>query len=558
MAPKDSQVNPAWALTVILLVGFVLRAAGISFGLPHLYHADEPIVVNHALAYGSGDLNPHFFKIPPLLSYLLFFAYGVSYLFGRAFGIFQGVWDFEALFYTDPSFFYLLGRLLFGAAAGTFSLYLFYRLIHKHFGQARALLGAFLLSVCFLHVRVSHYLYPDIPLIVLMLGAFFPILGVTESKGVKAHLWAGVSIGAAAAMKYNGAALFIPYFAATCMGPKQNLLVKWGVALFSAATVFALLNPYSILDFSAFLREVSAQAEAHTGAGWLHHFRTSLMGGLTPFLLILCLSGLVRLGFRSAPPKKAVLAVFVLGYYAVLVFAAQPYDRYVLPLLPFLIFFAADFLAEFAAIGAKTSFLGVLIAAAVVPNLIKSAQFDRIMAAPDLRTHAKDWIEKNIPDQSAIAMEIEFYMPRLRFAEDQLDKMTAGLAPGSSQLRKVDFLNKQPGPRYFLFGLADEPQDRSSFLLEKPKLPYDLQALRTAGVDYVITARLWKKDKHDAFYQALRESSELVARFNPYQGGQPEYALEHPLTGGPFLWEDLRRRLKNGQPLEIYRLKPFF
>ncbi len=55
-----------WIL--ILAAGFVLRAAAVQFGLPHLFHADEPIVVNHTLAYGTLDFNPHFFKIPPLVS----------------------------------------------------------------------------------------------------------------------------------------------------------------------------------------------------------------------------------------------------------------------------------------------------------------------------------------------------------------------------------------------------------------------------------------------------------------------------------------------------------
>ena len=83
----------------ILALGLALRLAGVSFGLPHLYHADEPIVVNHALAYGTGDFHPHFFKIPPLVSYLLFLFYGLSYLVGKGIGLFQNVGDFELLFF---------------------------------------------------------------------------------------------------------------------------------------------------------------------------------------------------------------------------------------------------------------------------------------------------------------------------------------------------------------------------------------------------------------------------------------------------------------------------
>ena len=76
-------------LVLILLLGFSLRFVASWFGLPHLYHADEPIVVNHALAYGAGDLNPHFFKIPPLVSYLLCGVYGIFYLLGHWAGKFS-------------------------------------------------------------------------------------------------------------------------------------------------------------------------------------------------------------------------------------------------------------------------------------------------------------------------------------------------------------------------------------------------------------------------------------------------------------------------------------
>ena len=84
-----------YILPLILLAGFLLRVWGIAFGLPFLYHADEPIIVNHALAFGAGDLNPHFFKIPPLVSYLLFACYGIYYLVGG----FHGITQFQNLFF---------------------------------------------------------------------------------------------------------------------------------------------------------------------------------------------------------------------------------------------------------------------------------------------------------------------------------------------------------------------------------------------------------------------------------------------------------------------------
>ena len=81
-----------------MTLAFALRLWSVNFGLPYIYHADEPIVVHHALAYGTGDFNPHFFRIPPLVSYLLFICYGIYFLMGSALGFFQSIQDFEQLF----------------------------------------------------------------------------------------------------------------------------------------------------------------------------------------------------------------------------------------------------------------------------------------------------------------------------------------------------------------------------------------------------------------------------------------------------------------------------
>jgi hypothetical protein len=51
-----------WALVGLIVLGLVLRVWGITFGLPYLYHPDEPLGVSVAInMVKTGDLNPHFF-----------------------------------------------------------------------------------------------------------------------------------------------------------------------------------------------------------------------------------------------------------------------------------------------------------------------------------------------------------------------------------------------------------------------------------------------------------------------------------------------------------------
>src|SRR5262249_986586 len=87
------------------------RAWSVSYGLPDLYHPDEPRIVERAVRFHQGDLNPRFFNWPSLYMYMLAGVYGV--VFG---GSPDGV---PGAFGRDPALFYLLGRLVtavFGAA----------------------------------------------------------------------------------------------------------------------------------------------------------------------------------------------------------------------------------------------------------------------------------------------------------------------------------------------------------------------------------------------------------------------------------------------------------
>ena len=370
------------ALWGILGLAFSLRLVGIQFGLPYLYHADEPIVVNHALAYGVGDFNPHFFKIPPLVSYLLFVTYGFYFLGGRMLGLLRAPEDFEHLFYKDPSSFYLMGRFIFGVLAGTATVYFFYRLILKWFGHERALLSAFLLAVSFLHVRDSHYIYLDTPLVLILVLGFFFVLSLVSSKNrLSLHLFNGAMIGLATAAKYNGAALAIPYLYVTLFTADKKRILGFCVLSGGAAAVtYFLLNPYSLLDFGFFWKEIAAQAKSHGGVGWTHHLKYSLIEGVGPPLFFLGLGGMIRAA-NPWNPTRAPFIIFLLAYYALLALAGQPYDRYVLPLLPFLVFFAADFvltLAERFKAGRRL-LLGILIGGLALPSLVKSILFDRLL-----------------------------------------------------------------------------------------------------------------------------------------------------------------------------------
>ncbi len=549
-------------LLTVLLLGFLLRLTACWFGLPNLYHADEPVVVNHAMAYGAGDLNPHFFKIPPLISYLLFGVYGLFYVLGHLAGTFKNLQAFEFLFYSDPSLFYLAARFIFGVLAGTLTIFMFYRLVARHFSSRAALLGAAFLAVNFLHVRDSHYIYADIPLLLIMISAFFVFFRALERSAFKLDLGCGAMIGLAAAVKYNGAALLIPYgFILWKTGGIKKIITSGLPAGLTALGVFAFLNPFAVLDFQFFQAELRQQALSNAGVPWLHHLRYSLTEAAGIPLLLFAFGGMVK-KFSPFNVKKAAFALFALAYYGVLVLAGQPYDRYVLPLIPFLIFFAADFIAWIPEKGGMLfrTLSSVFFLTAFVPNLAKSILFDRLMLLPDTRTLAREWVLKNIPSETPLALDWDFYMPRLPFSKKELEDKLWDIqnTPGNfskGQKRKLDFLLAPGQPSGYDLYFLNQDQNKQRFLFASPLIEYDLPRLRAKGIQYVVIVRLKHEPGPAVFYEQLARESQKVAEFTPYRNKLQKFPFdEQPLTAGPFLWEELIGRERNGQPLEIYKI----
>lgn len=557
---KDlSLKRQSWAVPAILTIAFFVRLWGVGFGLPGLYHADEPIVVNHALAFGAGDLNPHFFKIPPLTSYLLFVCYGIYYGVGWLAGSFHSIRDFEYLFYSNPSSFYLIARLVFGVFLGTASVYALYFLVKRFWGMQMALWASFFFALNFLHVRDSHYIYADIPLLlVLLIGFYFIFCMIENPTSKKWPILIGGMIGLATAIKYNGIFLVIPY-AWACLGSVswRKGLGFWALAGITALLTFLALNPFAILDYSFFMKEIMEQSAANRGGlPWLHHLSYSLSGAMGWPMLILALGGALG-ALLSKERDPQTIAVFVFSYYVVLCFFGQPYDRYVLPLIPFLLILATGVMLR---LKERSHLLfWVLIPFLILPLIIKIVHWDRLMTAPDVRAVSKEWIETNIPSGSRLAFDGSFYMPRLVFTPGQLEEKKSRATEGfqtEAKARRIDALLSKPyQPSYELYFLSTNPNG-SGFLFAEPRVPLDMDTLKQKSIEYVFLVD-GLRQSNDPFFLALQANADLVMTFSPYRNPE-DLTIHDPqaMTGGPFLWSDILPRERNGYPISVYRVRP--
>ena len=560
-------------LSGILLLALAVRLWGVHFGLPYLYHADEPIVVNHALAYGAGDLNPHFFKIPPLVSYLLFSCYGMYFAIGRAAGFFHSARDFEHLFYFDPSAFYLIARLIFGVLLGTLTVYVLYRLVKRFWDSRMALWASFFFAINFLHARDSHYIYTDIPLVLALLMGITVILNPVEGEeskmrsfgssnlrmtsALRHHLLIGVMIGLTTAIKYNGIFLAIPYLWICFRSvPWKKWPGCWTLTGFAAAATFLVLNPFAVLGHAFFMKELAMQSASNSGGfPWFHHLTYSLAGAMGWPMLILGVLGALW-GLSGKDVRFQAVAVFVIGYYAVLCRFGQPYDRYVLPLIPFVIILAAQILLKLR--GKSQLLFWILIPFVVLPSILKTVYWDHLMAEPDVRTVAKEWVEKNIPSGSRLALDWGFYMPRLSFSPKQLEEKRVLSQMGfqsETKMRRLDVLLTKPyQPSYELYFLSKD-LNAPRFLFAEPVVPFDLGVLKQRGLQYVLLVEALYP-AGDPFIRQLQKSADRIKTFSPFRNSQ-DLTIHDPqtMTGGPFLWKDILPRERNGYPVSIYKIR---
>jgi 4-amino-4-deoxy-L-arabinose transferase-like glycosyltransferase len=548
-------------LFFILLVGFFSRIIGINFGLPLITHADEPIVVNHTIAYGGGDFNPHFFNIPPLISYVLFVVYGFYFIIGKLAGIFSTPQDFLEKFLLEPSSWYILGRFFIGVILGTITIYFLYLLANKLFQKRIALLSSLFLSLCFIHILHSHYIYVDIPLTfaILLVGIFS--LKLYSHPTFRNYVLCGLLVGLSCAIKYNGilSAVFVIF--AHFLSRERKNITKPIISIIFCVIAFFIFNPFAFIDFSFFNKEILEQAHAEGFTGWWYHFRFSLAEGIGwPMLIFGILGSVISLGKEKK--ENIILLSFPLFFFFSLGVFSQHHERYVLPIVPFVCIYAAYFIYKVKKKNRGISHLililyPLLLILVLVPNIIKVLWLDYIALQKDTRLLAKEWIEENIAPGSKIALGHSFFCPKLWPTKEQLREKIKEAKTVGQKIKLRAFLSSKNYPRknYNLYFLGDREKKPSQYLFSLPLIESTPEALKKEGIEYI----LFHTDicgKEKKFFNKLKSDIQLIKEFSPYFNKNKKCAKEKNIqTALPFFTNELFSRSRAGYPIWIYKLK---
>lgn len=568
MESKLSRRTANRFLFLILLIGALLRIAGLSFGLPELNHADEPIVVNHALAYGLGDFNPHFFKIPPLTSYLLFLVYGFYFLFGFIFGSFSNTHDFLDLFLRDPSSFYILGRFFIGVMFGIASIAMMYRLIRLIMTREIALLGSLLLAVLFLPVQISHFIYPDSPLLFTLIVCLYFYLRIALNGKFRDYALALIMTGAAIALKYNAALLAAPFLTAhflrSALRSKKSVIwnyfiVPW-LCFFSVVLAFFILNPFFFLDFRFAWQDLIAQSQATGYVGWFHHLNYSLREGVgAPLLLFFIISLFLCLLLIKKRPYLLIFYAYTAVFYLHLVFAAQSYGRYGILLVPPVILFSVLTLNLIYEKRNKIIVPLVVTVVLAIWPFYQSVLLGTILSRQDTRNIAKNWFLENAPKDSKVFFDIDRFQPRLPYCNEDLYTALSSVDPDSPQAKRIRSLIEIQGDQNCFrvyYRQAEPGAKESQFSLRGRRTPLDWEKFDEENIRYFGLTRLKSEYPDEKLIKELNENGKLVARISPYKNPDQNFSTDSiDLTGAPTTIKDLIGRNRNGHLIEIYELR---
>lgn len=417
--PRLGKRDAALLVTLIVLLGGVLRFHGIDFGLPAYYHPDERWKVTSLLQMqANGDFHPRYFHHPSLLLYSSYLVHTIL----------------QFLHVEGPRFetALLAGRSV-SALSGTLSIFLVYAIGRQLYSRTVGVLASALMAVSPLSVTCSRYMKEDALLLFFILGCLlWTLRALREARG-SSLLFAGLLGGFASSTKYSGFLTVLivaaaPWFRSNRLRPDGDLL-KWaalGVVLVPVG--FVLGTPYSLFESERFLKGVAFErlhmVRGHDNAVdawsqyWMYHYARSIIPGMTLPTTLVASLGAGLLLWRRRTEDLCLLLLILLFYLPAEWVKAKPSpqaERYILPCLPFLATAASEFLCVLWRMNARFVAAALLLFALGVPVFRTVTLTSEIK--PDTRTQMAQWMTANLSDGSWVFLDFGPYAPH--FSNDE-------------------------------------------------------------------------------------------------------------------------------------------
>lgn len=428
----------------ILLLAAFFRFYGLNWDQGYHLHPDERAIIMKVVELRfpvdnpssfftpESTWNPHFFAYGSFPFYLLKFA-------GNALGVFNPL-------FATYDLINIAGRFISAIFDLATVLLLFYFGKRLH-GLTVGYLSAFFYAVSVLPIQLSHFYAVDTLLTFFSLAVLYQLIIFYEKPSSKRAVLIGIFFGLAMATKISalvllvaiGAALIVDFILVFLKQPHRPHLwlphvpaflrhLGFYAVVISATTilVFAISEPYALIDFKEFWRQTIEQSAMTYNAftfpytlqyvgkiPYWYEVKNIFLWGMGPILAALASVGVIYFLHsifvkekRGKWAKELIIAVFFLTYFWVVGKFAIGFMRYMLPLYPLLCLFAAFLLYRVIAyFQLPTKLKLILLFYIGVLLLIWPISFIHIYTQPNTRTIATQWINKYIPAGKVLAQE---------------------------------------------------------------------------------------------------------------------------------------------------------
>jgi hypothetical protein len=529
----------ALALAAICGGALLLRVIGIKFGLPSVYNPDEVAIMARALSFAKGTLNPENFLYPTFYFYVLFAWVGCYLAFLLVTGRVESVAALQRLYFVAPSGIYTAGRLL-GAVSGTLTLLPLHRLAVWIADRRTALVAALFLAVAPLHVRDSHYVKHDVFATLAIVCAYLAMARVWPAPrdggpSMRDSVLAGAVCGIAFSTHYYTVFLAFPLLFAIALGWRSRgpePLVRHTIAAVAASTVvFFALSPYLALEPAIAWRDITANraivVDRAVSSGMfapaLRYGRMLLTDSVGLPVVICGLAGMLLM-LR----QRLAVAIWLLAFplpFLLFIANTAPASRYLNPIVPFVVLFAAWGLSQIASVVrlGPRMFWGA-VAVILIPSLAGSVRAGTFFRQSDTRELAETYIRQHFAPGTTLAIQphsVVLTATRESLVE-ALSRSPGGAESASRKFQLQLSLDPYPSPGYRLVYLGRPGLDPDKVYVDYAGLggTVGLAPLKAAGVAFVVVKRYNNPDPATLpFLAALAREARQVTAFSPYRPG---------------------------------------
>ncbi len=418
-------------LLIIVCVAFYLRTFNINWDNGYYFHPDERALIMTSLpiqfptSFGDifsikSSLNPHFFAYGSLPIYLIKICAEIFGIINPVLKVYGGI--------------HIIGRLI-SASFDTATVFVIYLICTKLFSKKVGALSSLLYCFSVLPIQLSHFFAVDTILTFFMTTTIYQLVIFMEKPTIKRAALSGIFFGFSLSTKVS-ALILIPVIVISYIlslryknkKTKQKKSKRIEEVLFfivCSLVTFFCTQPYAVIDIREFTQQTSAQTQMSNNAfifpytlqyvgkiPYFYELKNIFLWGLGPIIGVLSICGIVYMTIKQGKKILFVLpAVYLLIYFFTFGKFAVGFIRYMLPIYPMFTIFAGWFLSEIIIKFIPKRYLkNYLITKCLILLLvffisIYPMSFLSIYLHPNTRIQASDWINKNIPHGSRLAVE---------------------------------------------------------------------------------------------------------------------------------------------------------